>query len=130
MPNRMADSVARAFGARDLVVQVVLAHRLVHGDALDFLERRRIEDDDRAPVGLAFTGPGIKAEDMALLFAPFRQIDSTLARKHEGTGLGLAICQRMVGLMGGKIEARSVWGQGSTFTVTLPLQTAPIKEGA
>lgn len=76
------------------------------------------------------TGPGIKAEDMALLFAPFRQIDSTLARKHEGTGLGLAICQRMVGLMGGKIEARSVWGQGSTFTVTLPLQTAPIKEGA
>ncbi|WP_052382527.1 ATP-binding protein [Comamonas granuli] len=76
------------------------------------------------------TGPGIKPEDMGLLFQPFRQVDSTLARKHEGTGLGLTICQRMVGLMGGTIEVRSTWGQGSTFTVTLPLQAVPMKEAA
>ncbi len=76
------------------------------------------------------TGPGIRSEDMGLLFQPFRQVDSTLARKHEGTGLGLAICQRMVGLMGGTIEVRSTWGQGSTFTVTLPLQAVPMKEAA
>lgn len=81
-------------------------------------------------LSVADTGPGIREEDMALLFAPFRQIDSTLARKHEGTGLGLAICQRMVGLMGGVIEARSLWGQGSTFTVTLPLQAEPMEEAA
>jgi signal transduction histidine kinase len=74
------------------------------------------------------TGPGIREEDMALLFTPFRQIDSTLARKHEGTGLGLAISQRMVELMGGRIEARSTWGQGCTFTVTLPVEPMPMQE--
>ncbi len=79
-------------------------------------------------VSVTDTGMGIKEEDMALLFTPFRQIDSTLARKHEGTGLGLAISRRMVELMGGRIEARSIWGQGSTFTVTLPLQAEPILE--
>jgi len=89
----------------------------------------------RGPVGavrlsVADTGPGIREEDMSLLFTPFRQIDATLARKHEGTGLGLTICQRLVGLMGGTIEARSTWGQGSTFTVTLPLQAVPMKEAA
>ena len=76
------------------------------------------------------TGMGIKDEDMAILFTPFRQIDSTLARKHEGTGLGLAISRRMVELMGGRIEARSTWGQGSTFTVTLPLHAQPNLEAA
>jgi PAS domain S-box-containing protein len=67
------------------------------------------------------TGIGIRQSDMALLFQPFRQIDSGLTRLHEGTGLGLAICQRLTTLMGGRLEARSQWGQGSEFVVTLPL---------
>jgi signal transduction histidine kinase len=71
---------------------------------------------------------GIKPEDMALLFVPFRQIDSALSRKHEGTGLGLAISGRLVELMGGTIAAQSEWGRGSTFTVTLPLQAPVVKE--
>ena len=74
------------------------------------------------------TGIGIKPDDMALLFVPFRQIDSTLSRKHDGTGLGLAICRRLTLLMGGTIEAHSEWGKGSVFTVTLPLQApAPLE---
>ena len=64
---------------------------------------------------------GIKAEDLNLLFQPFRQIDSGLARQHEGTGLGLVICRRLATLLGGEISATSVWSQGSEFTVTLPL---------
>ena len=70
------------------------------------------------------TGIGIKPEDMAMLFKPFRQVDSVLSRKHEGTGLGLAICRRLAELMGGKIDAESVWQQGSVFSVTLPLGPA------
>lgn len=66
------------------------------------------------------TGIGIRAEDMPLLFQPFRQLDSGLARAHEGSGLGLAICRRLAGLMGGYIRVESEFGRGSTFVVTLP----------
>lgn len=66
------------------------------------------------------TGIGIKEEDFQKLFQPFRQIDSGLQRRHEGTGLGLAICRRLAELLGGTISARSVFGQGSVFTVDLP----------
>jgi signal transduction histidine kinase len=66
------------------------------------------------------TGIGIRESDMDLLFKPFRQVDPTLARQHEGTGLGLAICRRLATMMGGTIEARSTWGEGSAFTVVLP----------
>jgi PAS domain S-box-containing protein len=72
-------------------------------------------------IRVADTGIGIKPEDLNLLFQPFRQIDSGLARQHEGTGLGLVICRRLATLLGGEISATSVWSQGSEFTVTLPL---------
>lgn len=81
-------------------------------------------------LSVADTGIGIKPEDMSLLFTPFRQIDSALSRKHDGTGLGLAICRRLTTLMGGRIEAHSQLGQGSVFTVTLPLQAPPVLETA
>jgi len=68
------------------------------------------------------TGMGIKVEDLATLFQPFRQIDSGLARNHEGTGLGLAICRRLAELLGGEIRAESEWGKGSVFTCIMPLK--------
>lgn len=68
------------------------------------------------------SGIGIKEEDMKTLFQPFRQIDSGLTREHEGTGLGLAICRRLAGLLGGEISAESTWGEGSVFTLVLPLK--------
>ncbi len=68
------------------------------------------------------TGIGIKAEDLATLFRPFRQIDTGLSRQHEGSGLGLVICRRLATLLGGEISAASEWSTGSEFTVTFPLQ--------
>ena len=75
------------------------------------------------------TGPGIHAETIALLFNPFVQEDMTLHRPFEGTGLGLAISQRLAEAMGGLITVRSVFGQGSTFTLRLPLE-APLGTGS
>jgi PAS domain S-box-containing protein len=70
-------------------------------------------------------GIGISDSALAQLFQPFTQADVTTARKFGGTGLGLSICQRLVGLMGGQIMACSTLGQGSEFTVELPLLEAP-----
>ncbi len=73
------------------------------------------------------TGIGIKPENLSCLFQPFRQIDSGITRTHDGTGLGLAICSRLTRLMGGEISAQSEWLQGSTFTVTIPME-GPLNE--
>jgi PAS domain S-box-containing protein len=74
------------------------------------------------------TGIGIKGENLDMLFNPFIQVENDLTRKHEGTGLGLSISRRLVDLLHGKIEVKSEFEIGSTFTVTLPLK--PMDEGA
>ncbi|MBE2202295.1 MAG: hypothetical protein IAE79_27035 [Anaerolinea sp.] len=68
------------------------------------------------------TGSGIDPEHITYIFEPFRQIDETSSRKYGGVGLGLAIVQQLVTAMDGTIEVKSKLGQGSVFTVSLPLQ--------
>jgi PAS domain S-box-containing protein len=65
-------------------------------------------------------GIGIAPELQPLLFKPFTQLDSGLARRYEGAGLGLAFAQRLVQLQGGALTMRSTPGEGSCFTITLP----------
>ena len=66
------------------------------------------------------TGIGIKPEDIGKLFRSFQQIDSKRNRNIEGTGLGLAISKQLVNLMNGNISVESVYGEGSTFSFTIP----------
>lgn len=66
------------------------------------------------------TGIGISSTDLAKLFQPFTQIDSSLNRKHMGTGLGLAMVQQIAELHGGWVKVDSQPNQGSCFTVALP----------
>ncbi|MCD7708274.1 MAG: PocR ligand-binding domain-containing protein [Clostridiales bacterium] len=66
------------------------------------------------------TGMGIKEEDMGKLFKSFQQVDSKRNRNVEGTGLGLAISRQLLGLMDGHISVQSVYGEGSTFSFTVP----------
>lgn len=73
-------------------------------------------------ISVTDTGMGIKPEDLAKIFQPFRQVDSGLSRRHEGTGLGLAICRRLADLLGGKISVESKWSEGSVFTLSLPIR--------
>jgi len=73
---------------------------------------------------MADTGIGIADKDLAHLFEGFFQADSTLTRQYGGAGIGLAICGELTALMGGVIEASSRLGEGSTFTLMLPLPPA------
>ncbi|MCZ7402966.1 MAG: PAS domain S-box protein [Candidatus Methanoperedens sp.] len=67
------------------------------------------------------TGIGIKEEDMTNLFRKFTQLDSGMNRKYGGIGIGLVIAKQFVEMQGGTIKAESKYGEGSTFTFTLPI---------
>jgi len=66
------------------------------------------------------TGIGIPAEMISLVFEPFRQIDSALARKYEGTGLGLSLVKTIVELHGGEVSIESKLAQGTVVTIVFP----------
>ncbi|MCX7680701.1 MAG: GAF domain-containing protein [Anaerolineae bacterium] len=90
---------------------------------------RAFTQDGWACLEVEDTGIGISEADQKKLFERFQQLDSSNARKREGTGLGLAITRHLVTLHGGKITVKSKLGEGSTFTVYLPLD-AQAKDGA
>jgi signal transduction histidine kinase len=71
------------------------------------------------------TGIGIPEEQQGAIFESFRQVDSSIRRQYGGTGLGLAIVKYLVGLMSGQIILESHMGEGSSFTITLPLVLVP-----
>jgi PAS domain S-box-containing protein len=73
-------------------------------------------------IGVRDTGIGIKSEDHERVFEDFRQADNSPAREYGGAGLGLAICRRLAHMMEGRVELQSAVGQGSTFTLTLPVR--------
>ena len=73
------------------------------------------------------TGIGIPKEHRESIFEPFRQVDESIAREYGGVGLGLSIVKRLISSMKGTIKVESEPGQGSIFTVTLPLVEAPIE---
>jgi signal transduction histidine kinase len=68
------------------------------------------------------SGAGIREEDLQTVFERFRQIDGSSSRRHSGTGLGLSLSQDLAHLMGGNISVQSTFGEGSVFTLRLPLQ--------
>jgi CheY-like chemotaxis protein/anti-sigma regulatory factor (Ser/Thr protein kinase) len=86
--------------------------------------RRRGE---RLEVSVTDTGIGIPSDAHELIFEEFSQVDSSSTREYGGTGLGLSITRHLARLIGAEISVESQEGKGSTFTVSLPLQGAPIR---
>ncbi len=99
------------------------------GNAVKFTEVGKIRlvarllddqpDDPKMQFDLIDSGIGMTEEQIAKLFKPFQQADTSTTRKFGGNGLGLAISKRLAEKLGGAITVRSTAGQGSTFTVTV-----------
>jgi signal transduction histidine kinase len=83
-------------------------------------------DRDTALVQVEDTGIGIERNQLEAIFEPFVQVDGTLTRTREGTGLGLAISRELARGMGGDLTVRSRPGEGSTFTLVVPVERAQL----
>lgn len=81
-----------------------------------------VQEDQTIKFDIEDTGIGIPNAEITNIFEQFTQVDSGAARKFGGTGLGLAISKQLCELLGGKIEAKSVEGRGSCFTIWFPLR--------
>ena len=115
-------------GDADRVRQILIN---LAGNAIKFTERGGVGvslgftpiqgGGGEVTLAVSDTGSGIPEDRLPILFEEFEQGDGSASRSHEGTGLGLAITRRLVTRMGGRIEAASRIGQGTTFRVLLPL---------
>lgn len=103
------------------ILQNLIANAVKFTDAGTVAVSARQLDDDIL-VSVRDTGIGIAPDQLTQIFDEFQQADGSASRKHGGTGLGLSIAKRYATLLQGSITVESVPGQGSTFTLRLPLR--------
>ncbi len=79
--------------------------------------------DQHVRISVSDTGIGIADDALESIFSPFTQADAHISRRFGGTGLGLALCKSLSDAMGGELTVTSTPGQGSSFSVLIPLAT-------
>ncbi|MBO9395359.1 PAS domain-containing protein [Shimia sp. R9_2] len=87
------------------------------------LQRRAHTQDDSFEIHVSDTGVGIAEDKLDRVFEAFKQVDNSATRTFDGSGLGLAITKGLIDVMEGQISVSSVLGEGTTFTIVLPLCT-------
>jgi signal transduction histidine kinase/CheY-like chemotaxis protein/HAMP domain-containing protein len=113
------------------VVQVLIN---LLGNAVKFTENGFIElhiskqEDKRLKFDVVDSGIGISEKDQNIIFEEFRQIDETTTKKYTGTGLGLTISKKIAEFMSGSLNLKSMFGKGSIFTFTIPLNAVKLQD--
>ncbi|MEM8694125.1 MAG: ATP-binding protein [Pseudomonadota bacterium] len=127
--NVLSDDLRVVLGYKTALQQCLV--NLV-GNAIKFthdgtiaVEVERLSHDDLVEIRVSDTGVGIAPENLERVFEEFVTIDTAFDRENAGTGLGLAITKRLAESMDGSIEADSLLGEGSLFTLKIPLPDAP-----
>jgi PAS domain S-box-containing protein len=113
-----------ALGDRAKVDQILLnllSNAIKFTAATGTVKVRSTVSKDAASIEVIDTGAGIPSDKLDLIFEPFVQLGRSLSSAHEGTGLGLAISRDLARAMQGNLTVSSKVGEGSTFTLTLPL---------
>jgi two-component system, OmpR family, phosphate regulon sensor histidine kinase PhoR len=114
-------TVRGARGDLALLVRNLLDNAVRYSPEGGRVRVRLIEDAGRAVVEVEDTGIGIPSRDLPRIFERFYRVDRARSRETGGTGLGLSIARHVAERHGGRIEAESELGRGSTFRVTLPV---------
>jgi signal transduction histidine kinase/DNA-binding NarL/FixJ family response regulator/GGDEF domain-containing protein len=120
LPNTLFGDEMRL---RQIIVNVLnnaVKYTQEGGVSLKIAGEKSGNDDITLQIEVTDTGIGIKEEDLDTLFDKFKRLDIDKNRTVEGSGLGLAITHSLLQLMGGSITVSSVYGQGSTFSISLP----------
>jgi signal transduction histidine kinase/CheY-like chemotaxis protein len=103
------------------------ASKFAQKGTVDFILSTAADPQDPSSAGLLFqvmdSGIGIPEDKQNEIFEPFVQADQNTTRKYGGTGLGLAICKELVELMEGRLWFKSTPGEGTTFSLWLPLHS-------
>jgi CheY-like chemotaxis protein len=121
---RAAPDVPDVVRTDPLRVQQILFNLM--SNAVKFTEDGEVSitvswSDGRLTMAVADTGCGIAADRMAQIFNSFEQADVGTTRRYGGTGLGLSISRKLAELMGGTLSVQSIFGEGSTFVLSLPV---------
>jgi signal transduction histidine kinase len=108
----------------DQVLTNLLSNALRHTPAGGRIEVAIRNDTEELTITVADNGEGIPAEHLPYIFDRFYRVADSRSRREGGAGLGLAIVKQMVEAHGGRVSVQSTPGQGTTFTVSLPVQPA------
>ncbi|MFA7665116.1 MAG: ATP-binding protein [Burkholderiaceae bacterium] len=138
LETRIPQSLGTVVGDSVRLRQVLLnllsnAGKFTHDGQVTVSARREPAaggEPERLVIELSDTGIGMTDEQQQMLFRPFTQADSTTTRRYGGTGLGLAISKRLCEMMGGDILVSSVLGEGTTFSLVVPVDGAQAGAGS
>jgi PAS domain S-box-containing protein len=124
LERQVNESLTYVYSDQDKIRQIVLnllsnAAKFTHAGKIVLAAR---QDGENLRISVSDTGIGISAEALPRIFKEFQQADNTTTRQYGGTGLGLSISRNLAHLLGGDLTVESELGQGSTFTLVIPVR--------